>query len=387
VQLAEAIRTNAPSLAAAQSSYKQDVVNVNTLVNGVLSSALPTLNTTPPDWQAFVTAQEQAKSAALSWVNSVLARLLDVPDEVRDYNDIVTQLLSDAAVQARLLATDPSDRTALQILERDLSGLTSQLSIVTSFISGALTNIRSFQDQMPVMASQLQSIADKSIADSNADKSKIMSLNQQISALRSDIASLTAAIVALGIADAIAITLGAVATIAAWPVGALTWLVMGPVVAVATTYIALDAEKIKADKASIEALQGQITGLDADVATLALLAQNYGTMATQASALESGLESILSEWQSLELDVATAVSDIQLAMTDAQAASFGPIASEIQGALEAWNTAYAQAGTLHVDLNVNTAQLDVGMSPDQVAAALAAGTTVDVITYYNQMAV
>ena len=80
--LAKAIQKNALSLAVKQTSYKQNVVAVNTLVTSVLSSSLPTLNQNPPDWKQFQSAFEAADAGALTWVNNVMARLLNVPEGV-----------------------------------------------------------------------------------------------------------------------------------------------------------------------------------------------------------------------------------------------------------------------------------------------------------------
>ena len=385
--LVQAISQNKSSLADAQNTYKENVIAVNTLITSVLSSSLPTLNQNPPDWQDFVTAYVAAKTDALGWVNNVLARLLAVPSEVQNYNNIITQLLQDAKAQATTLAANPSNPSALAILNNDLSGITTQMNIVTAFISGALTAIQSFGDSLPDMANQLNTIAQKSIADANADQQQIDKLNADIAQLQADIKSLTASIIALGIADGVALTLGTVATIAAWPVGALTWLVMGPVVAVASTYIALDAIQIKTDKAKIESDQNQIQGLTADVATLSVLSQNYAAMAQQTEAIESNLQAILAEWQTLSGDVSAAVSDIQAAISDTSAANFNAVLNDINGAITEWNDAYNQAGTLVLDLQVNNAQLQVGMSQDQVQTALAQGQTVGIIQYYNNIQV
>lgn len=94
--LAQAISKNALSLAVKQTTYKENVVDVNTLVTSVLSSSLPTLTQNPPDWKAYQTAFEAADSGALNWVNNVMARLLNVPDEVKSYNATISQLLADA---------------------------------------------------------------------------------------------------------------------------------------------------------------------------------------------------------------------------------------------------------------------------------------------------
>ena len=383
LSLAHAIRRRAVTLGQAQSTYKQDVVAVNTYITGVLTSSLPTLNTNPPDWQSFVTAYEQADSDALTWVNTVMARLLDVPQEVQNYNTIVSQLLQDAKTQATTLVSQPNNQTALQILDNDLTGLSSQLNIVVTFISGAVTSLQNFGDVLPDMATQLQTIATNSANAANADKTKIATLNADIQSLQADIKSLTAAIVALAIVDGVALTIGVVATIALWPIGAVVWLVMGPAVAVATTYIALDAKQIVADKAQITQDQNAITGLTADVATLQLLATNYSNMAGQTTVIQNDLQAILTEWQTLESEVNAAIADIRTAMTDTSSENFTAVVNDVTDAINEWTLAYNQAGSLTLDLQVNNAQLQLGMTPNQVQSALSGSQTIGIIQYYN----
>jgi chromosome segregation ATPase len=385
LSLSESIRARTPSLGKAQQSYKEDVIAVNTLVNTVMSSKLPTLNTYPPDWTDFVTAHTQAQTAALSWINQVLARLLEVPDDVQSYNSTIVGYLSDAVAQAQVLVGDPDNQQALNALKADLTGVVRTLNLVTTFIAGAISSIKDFQNQMPGMAANLQAIATKSIADANADTTQINNLKSQIQQLNDDISSLTSAIIALSIADGIALVMGTVVTIALWPVGALAWLFLGPAVAAATTFIALDAEKIKSDKSQIEALQGQITGITADVSVLSVLSDNYKKMADDAGALDQSLQAILNEWQALESDVTGAVSDINTALDEADQKAFQQALDELRQAQGAWNDAYTQAGDLHLDLQVNNAAIEPGMTSEQVQAAMAGGDTMGVIEYYNQV--
>jgi phage host-nuclease inhibitor protein Gam len=383
LSLAHAIRRRAVTLGQAQNTYKQDVVAVNTYLTSVLTSSLPTLNTNPPDWQSFVTAYEQADADALTWVNTVMARLLDVPAEVQNYNTIVSQLLQDAKTQATTLVSQPNNQTALLILDNDLTALSTQLNIVVTFIAGAVTNIQNFGDKLPNMATQLQTIATLSANDANADKQKIATLNTAIQQLQSDIKSLTAAIIALSIADGIALTIGVVATIALWPVGAVIWFVMGPAVAVATTYIALDAKQIVADKAAISADENAITGLTADVATLQILATNYSNLAGQSTVIQNDLQAILAEWQTLESEVNQAITDIRTAVADTSSENFTAVVNDVTDAINEWTLAYNQAGSLTLDLQVNNASLQPGMTSAQVQSALAGGQTVGIIQYYN----
>lgn len=383
--LAQAISKNTVSLAEAQNTYKENVIVVNTWVTSVLTSSLPTLQNIPPDWQDFVNAYIKANQDALNWVNNVMARLLNVPDEVQNYNSIIIQLLQDAQLQANNLVSNPSDSMALQMLKNDLNSLINQLNLVTTFISGAISSLQQFKDVLPDMAAQLQAIADKSAADAKADQSQIDKLKQDIANLQSEIKSLTASIIALSIVDGVALTLGVVATIAAWPFGALTWFVMGPAIAVASVYIALDSIKLTADKAQLEADQQQVTGLTQDVATLQILAQNYTEMANQTAVVQDSLQSVLAAWQVLSSDVGMAVTDINAALADAGSTNFNAVVKDLNNALNEWKAAYDQAGALHLDLQVNNAELQVGMTADQVQAATASAKTVDIIQYYNQL--
>ena len=383
--LANAFSKNTLSLAVEQNAYKTNVIAVNTLITSVLSSKLPTLNTNPPDWNDFVSAYEKADADALTWVNNVMGRLLNVPDDVRSYNPTINLLLNDAKTQAQTLIKNPNNQIALSTLKTDLSNVSSQFNLVVAFISGALTAIQQFKDILPDMATELQTIANKSSADAKADQAEIAKIQSDIDKLHDEIKSLTAALVALGIADAVALTLGTVATITAWPEGALVWLVLGPIVAVATTYIAIDGEKIVADKKAIEQDEAQITGLTADVATLHILSKNYSAMATQTDEIEANLKAILAEWQILENDVNLAITDIKDAVTDTSTADFGKVALDLDDAITEWAATYKQAGDLNITLNVNDAPLTVGMSEADVKAATAKGKTTDIIEYYNQV--
>lgn len=383
--LSSAIRNNTSALAAAQNTYKQNVASVNTYINSVLSSSLPVLNDPPPDWSSFTTAYEAANADALQWVNNVMARLLTVPGDVESYNTTISAALLDAQARAQQLIANPSDQGPLQILNADLDNVLGQLALVITFITSAVESVQKFSDTLPAMASNLQTIATDSSQAANADQNEINQLNSDIAALQADIQSLTAQIIALGVADAAALTLGTVATIAAWPFGALTWLVMGPAVAVATTFIALDSVQIEDDNAKITSDQNQITGLTADVATLQVLTSNYASMVAQTQEIEGNLSAILAAWQQLESDVSTAAADTNQALSDATSQGYQDALNDIDGAISEWNAAYAQAGTLSLDIQVNNAMLQLGMSSDDVQAALAGGQSMNVIQYFNQV--
>ncbi|AZC39419.1 enterotoxin (HBL) [Pseudomonas chlororaphis] len=383
--LAHAIRKNSVSLAQVQNNYKLNVLAVNTVMTGITRVNFPPpLNQYPPDWPEFDNAYKAAESEAYEWTHDVMTRLEDAPGDVRTYNNVISYVLQDLKNQCKTLIAQPDNEPALMLVEDDLLTLTSKLALVTSFISDTITAIQKSNNKLPDLAAQLQSIADKSTKDADADQSKIDSLNAEIEKLKADIQSLTSDIVAFGIVDGASLTLGAVATIALWPIGAIAWFFVAPAVAAASTYIALDAKKIDADNAEIKSILTTIDYITHDVSALHLLAQNFSDLATQTVAIETNVKALLGEWKTLENDIHAAVIDIKEAISDAQNRDFSAVLNDVNEAITAWNETYAQAGSLVLDLKFNDANLQYGMSSAQVQTAMAGAKTMDLISYYNQ---
>ena len=380
--LAYAVRRNATSLAEAQNTYKQNLAVVNALMVGILGSSLPQLNQFPPDGSTFATAYEAATGDTLDWINNVMTRLLHAPGEVQNFNALVTLLLRDAIAKATLLQRNPRDAVALASLHDDLLDLNAQLSIVVAFAADATAQLQNFADVLPRRATQLRSIAQASINHAKADRHEIDHLNARIGQLQSGIRSFTEQIIALGIADGVAIELGLVI-----PPGSLACLKLGAAIAVATTFFGLDAQPIVDDNNAIAALITETGGGTADLSALTWLANSYAAMADQTGQIQHHLEAVLEQWQRLSRDVSQAISEIQEAIADHSAAPsiFNLVTEELNEAVTEWSAAYAQAGALTLQLNVNHARLQVGMPSSVVQQSLQNDQAVDIITYCNQV--
>lgn len=383
--LTNAIKKHTSNLVQAQNDYKLNVIKTNALMTSVLTSQIPNLNHKPADFQEYLTAFQKANTTALDWSNKVMARLLAVPDEVTSYNDIIITLLNDAQNQTEALIAHPDNNIAIKILTNDLDNLSDQLSIVTNFISGAITNIKGVKNNLPDMANQLHIISNKATHEEGVNKEQIDKLTYAISILKNDITKCTAEIVAAGIAIGVSVTIGIVATIVAWPIGAVAWFFIAPVVGVSIYVIVMDSKKIIEDKNEIEKLQKEITGLTADVSTLNILAQNFSDMANESTKVQVNLQAVLNEWIVLENDVNNAIKEIKDAINEKNQKKFNDILTDLREATAAWKDAYTQAGALHLDLKVNNSNLQLGMSSDEVKKALEGGKVIDIISYYNEV--
>jgi hypothetical protein len=383
--LTQAISKNMPLVAQASSAYKINVVTVNTYVNNVLSSSLPTVTPEPKDWPAYVTAWEQASSEALKWVNQCMARLLSVPQDVENYNPIISALLADAIKQTNTLINNPNNQAALAALTNDLNEIPNQLLLVETFITGAIQALQKFQDVLPSMATQLQNLSQLAASDNKADQAQIATLQAQVNKLQDDINSQIASIIGFGVVDVAAISLGIVASVMAFPVGLITWFVLGPAVAVATTYIALDAKQIQADKAAIDQNQREMSQLTIACSVLATMSTTYGNLAKQSQTIQTALQAILAAWRTMAGDLTAAITDAQRAISDKNTNRFQAVLLDVQGAQTEWQATDAKAAGLVVNLQVNTAQLQVGMSQSTVEQTLKGGQVIPLIQYFNSV--
>jgi hypothetical protein len=384
MSLTAAFKNRTTSFVQAQNAYQINVATVSSAMVAVSATNLPPLTNTPPDWADFVTANATAKSMALVWLNSVYAQLESAPSNVQSYNANITALLTDARNQAQALVANPADASALALLQTDCNNLTSTINLVATFVTSTLSQVQKFNNTLPDLAATMTSIALKSGHDASVDQASIDTLRAAIQQLNSDITSLTASMVGLGIAAGAALILGTVASIAAFPVGLVTWLFLAPVVAVAIYEMVMDANQIKEDQQTINADQDKITGLTADIAALQLLADTYTNLANQTTSLQTNLQAIVVEWQTLASDISTAASDVQQALADAGSTNFGAVLTDIDGALAEWVAAYNQAGSLFVPALVSNASLQLGMSSDDLKTALANGQNISLVTYCNQ---
>ena len=348
--LAIAIKQHAPAFVAAQKKYKESVIAVNMQMSAVSSSTLPAVLVIPKDWDKYQSLYLQAETAALKWVQAVLTRLLSTPPDVQGYNKVIVNTLTDAITQANTLATNPSNPTARAVLENDLKVIVGQLNNVSGFILGTVNHIQNFQNNLPVLAGQLQQIANLATNDVGVDKAQIEDLKKKVQAWQAEVDRLVAAIVLLGVLDVAAIGVALFFTFAAWPEGAVLWLCAAPVIAFATYYIALDGIKIAQLKAEMDGAASQIKDLTASVAVLHLLSQSYTDLANKTTAIKDDVQNVLAKWQAFAGSITGAVQQIQLAIKNEPSGNFAAIKTELNEALQEWNSVYQQAGDLTLNL-------------------------------------
>ena len=245
-------------------------------------------------------------------------------------------------------------------------------------------SITVFKNRIPEIAKELRHIVDLSKESVGVDRNKIDKLNKEIQQLNDDIKKLSLEIAGLAITDGIAVILGSVATIAAWPFGLVSWLVLGPAIFVASTFIVLDSIEIYNDKKKIEAAQGDVNDLESSIVVLDNLAIQFEEMSNNVSLLESHAQAVLNEWLLLEQDTKDALEAIKASLNNTDNDNFQTVCEDLENAQTEWNNVYMQASLLNIDIYINDAQLEAGMSQSEIESATQNGKTVTIFEYYNR---
>ncbi len=380
-----AIRKHMPRLVAAATDYKTNVATVDTYLKRVRDARLPIVTTEPKDWQDYVTAWEKAVRYSFTYYVECMVPLSDVPKTIQGLNNGISALLAAAIDQANVLIKNPQDSAALAALTGDLTQITTHLGLPEMCITSTIDGLNKFQTAMSDTAKQLQSLSSRAAVENQADRAQINALQGTVKDLQDEIESLTKHLTALGIADAVAITLGTVAVDCAGPWGMLTWIVLAPVVAVATKFIVLDTGRLVNAKNQLGSTLSQMSQLTMACAALATLSTSFGDLADQSQTTQPALEAILAAWQAMASDIGVAITDAQTAITDQTAGNFQAVLTDLQGAQNEWQATDSQAASLALDLQVNNAPLQVGMSQSAVGNALKGGKTMSLIEYFNSV--
>jgi ABC-type transporter Mla subunit MlaD len=95
----------------------------------------------------------------------------------------------------------------------------------------------------------------------------------------------------------------------------------------------------------------------ADASSLLILSNNYASLASQANQIQANFQAILTGWQTLAGDVNAAIAETKTAFSDTTANNFQAVVNDLNQVFTEWNAAYSQAGSLSIQVNVNTTQL------------------------------
>jgi uncharacterized protein YaaN involved in tellurite resistance len=147
-------------------------------------------------------------------VNNVIEKLNNYPDEIQEDDNVISTLLTNAWNAAKALEDNPGETIAFANLKNYLNQLIEEFSTPQTQIAAIITALQK-NGNLTAMSESLATIAANSITDSKVDQNTINTLNADIQRLQADIKLLSDAIIALGVTNGVAITLGIVGSVVA----------------------------------------------------------------------------------------------------------------------------------------------------------------------------
>jgi FtsZ-binding cell division protein ZapB len=378
------LNASADATTDAHSDYVQNYIAICNYAMAASKSELPVLLRPPAYWEDYVKNLVGAKTAVQKWIERLMPSLIGLPQSLYvdedNANKIVLDLFHHAIDTCDALIKKPSSDLKDGLCAK-INNSINNMQLLILEINGLVSGLESFNNTLLIeQAEKLQKIADLVKEDEKADNDKIQRLKDAIDEMKSEIKSLTAAIVGLAVADGAALVLSVIAL--STGVGAIALIFTGAAIAVATTYIVIDSMKIKDLNAKIDEKRDELDDYSKDVSALVLTSQNFTELAEQANRIKTNLQSILNVWQSLDEDLKEVNAEIESSKIPYNSEDWQGVKQDFQEATTLWNTFIDHARVCEIPaISGNTCQLKPGMSSQEIDNAVKAGTNLSLIEY------
>lgn len=362
-------------------SYTKNFLAVCQYVAAVNKSGLPALVNPVPAWEEFSTLLVEAKAATLEWTNSVAVNLQSLPHSILRKNGEMTKLFDEAIQLCEKLIENPRS-SRIEELHDTIDDLLRNIESINSRLTDLLSLLEDYHDSLPVQAEKLQNLADKSLMAKEVDEKKVKELKLLVTKAKAEISSLSAAIAGMSVAIAASILISVVAVATAGPVGCLSFVFTGIVIGTSIAYIVMDAKKIEALKDQISQTQNSMDDYTADAAALQLLADGFNDLAKQAADMEGSVKFIVRAWEAMRNDLQVINSEVKHAQDLWAEQEWAAMKQDFEEAAILWKQFIEKAGLYDLDnVKACNCNLELGMSEEDVKAAVEKNGTIDLIDY------
>lgn len=345
-------------LVAVQPTKQQlaDYVNavgvVNNYAYAITNQALPVLSSPPKNYGEFTTNFGPAKGHALNWTDNLFVEMLQLPVTVKDQAADLFDFQG-TMIEAYLtdLVNDPTSAKAKAGLHTALTALSSVIQAQLKTITNIETGLAGFISDIATDAKTLTGIAQGATDDAGADKAQIVKINNDIAALKKQIATENLLVTVSDIGIGVSIFVGLVGVWACLIPGGQ--LIGGGMIILAVGGLAgsiagtvIGTKAVAAMQASIDADQKQITGLNQDIILLNGVSSQFNDLYNANLKAQTALTAIKSMWKSLDDTVTEVKTDLASVDKDTTAAQYQQALTEFKAAETNWKDVVTFADVL-----------------------------------------
>lgn len=373
--LSNAINRNSSLLLEVLNNYQQEVNYVNTFMLRVYSFDLPKLHfpIPPEDAKAFQDCFVNMELVTSKWTKDVFLQLVFVPNNIKSKSDPVSNKLN--------RAKDLAIKKDLDNLKDVLDSLKETFTTVKDLILETKEKVADFQTtQLDTVKTNLDNVVTQTIKDEELNQTEIDKLQSDINAIQDEINSLNKDLIGYAIGLGGSVLLGVITL----PLGPVAWLFFGGAIAALSYAVDLTKKKIKDAENKIagdEALKDQRKN---DMVQLKQYEKSFQDLADEIKILKSSMETVFGAWDVLSDNVITALEDLNKAINATSTPDYELIVQDLDNTIKEWNNITSNAKDVTLDMKFSNAKIEVGMSPDEVEAAIAKSDVVNIVDFYTK---
>lgn len=360
--------------------YAEALTNVYNYTVALTKIEVPTLHCDPEVSQKVQEYYEIINADAASWVQ-VVSRFDTCLNIVPDYLNYIEGYARQALQIIKKIYISPIYRRLLCDLLNASSVYASEMK---RMIDDCCANIDDFiNDDAKEILDNLDKICKQLENEEAVDNEKIDELNKLIDELDAEIASLENALEVFSPAAAMSVGFLVLGMILGGSlVRAVCGVVFGIPLAIAGTYMTLDGIKLHKDKQALDAALTELDDRTQDVVVIQQLERQFKGFLDNAETIKVDLDTINQAWGTMETECKDIIYEISDSETELQADDWSVMQETLNELINTCELLRTHMNFVNVgEATVSTAQIDFGMSAEEIEAAVNAAEKIPYVDY------
>ncbi|RHE92038.1 hypothetical protein DW712_10740 [Bacteroides intestinalis] len=385
---------NTPSQQVA--NYLTSYVNICGVVKNVMmkSASDYTLYHKPDDWYDFIEELTTAQSKVDIWTNKVLKHLKSLPGKLSgDANLLVTHDFDKMLSKCIFLIDDPNHSSTLQHLKLDIQAAYNTIDDMLQDTQDIINQMDNFSNNITPLANELENLSNRAYNDRQIDSEKVMNLRNDVSMIKADIANCGVMLIASLLVEGGIILIGEGITIATFiatgPLGGISIGFFTATLAVLDFIaITLCGANLISEINKLSEKTKSLNQYEQDALQLGIAADDFDTLSKQADGMKNDLKVMMNMWNNIKADLQDEEKRIEQGEKEMKNKEFFTSNDwkETSEKLEQVSQWFKRFSEEILKLNVDAlfgaeTQLSVGMSSDEVKAAVDKAPKKELIAY------
>lgn len=385
---------NTPSQQVA--NYLTSYVNICGVVKNVMmkSASDYTLYHKPDDWYDFIEELTTAQSKVDIWTNKVLKHLKSLPGKLSgDANLLVTHDFDKMLSKCIFLIDDPNHSSTLQHLKLDIQAAYNTIDDMLQDTQDIINQMDNFSNNITPLANELENLSNRAYNDRQIDSEKVMNLRNDVSMIKADIANCGVMLIASLLVEGGIILIGGGITIATFiatgPLGGISIGFFTATLAVLDFIaITLCGANLISEINKLSEKTKSLNQYEQDALQLGIAADDFDTLSKQADGMKNDLKVMMNMWNNIKADLQDEEKRIEQGEKEMKNKEFFTSNDwkETSEKLEQVSQWFKRFSEEILKLNVDAlfgaeTQLSVGMSSDEVKAAIDKAPKKELIAY------